>query len=212
MHKRALVAAAVSLALMGSPAWAVEKGDLLVRFGIGHISPNDDSSDFSGAPGVGVSVDSDTSLTLNATYMLTDNIGLDILAAWPFEHDLSANGALSGGVGSVKHLPPTIGLQYQFLPKNNIRPYVGVGVNYTHFWDEDLNSTGKAVLGSLDLDDSWGIAGQVGVDIDINEKWFVNADLRYIDIDTEGKTDNVGKVDVDIDPWVFVIGIGTSFF
>jgi len=197
---------------MGNQAWAVEKGNLIVRMGVGYVNPDDSSSDFSGASGVGASVGSDTSLTINATYMLTDNIGLDVLGALPFEHDLSATGALSGDVGSVKQLPPTIGLQYQFMPKNNIRPYVGVGVNYTHFWDEDLNSTGKAVLGSLDLDDSWGLAGQVGVDIDINKDWFVNADLRYIDINTEGKTDNVGKIDVDIDPWVFIIGIGTTFF
>lgn len=147
MHKRALVVVAISAVLMGNQAWAVEKGNLIVRMGVGYVNPDDSSSDFSGAPGVGASVGSDTSLTINATYMLTDNIGLDVLGALPFEHDLSATGALSGDVGSVKQLPPTIGLQYQFMPKNNIRPYVGVGVNYTHFWDEDLKQHWKSGIG-----------------------------------------------------------------
>lgn len=204
----------MAAALMGlsmSPAIAVEQGDWLVRFGVGHVAPNDSSGDFSGAPGVGAAVGSSTRPTLNMTYMLTDHWGVDVLAAWPFEHSISAKGALNGKVGTTKQLPPTIGLQYHFMPKNSVRPYVGVGVNYTHFWDEDLNATGKAVLGSLELEDSVGIAGQLGVDMDLNKDWFVNADLRYMDLNTKGKTSNVGTVKVEIDPWVFIVGIGTRF-
>lgn len=211
MFKKALVATTLSLVLVGPQAMAVEKGDLIVRVGVGYVNPNDSSSDFSGATGVGASVGSDTRLTINGTYMLTDNIGLDVLGALPFEHKLSATGGLSGDVGSTKHLPPTIGVQYQFAPKAKVRPYAGVGINYTHFWGEKLNSTGEAVLGSLDLKDSWGLAGQVGLDVSINDVWFLNADLRYIKIETTGSTANVGSIDVDIDPWVFIIGIGTTF-
>lgn len=205
------LAAAVVAALSAAPAMAIEQGDWLVRFGVGHVSPNDSSSDFSGASGVGAAVDGDTKPILNVTYMLTDNIGIDVLGAWPFEHDISAKGGLNGKVGSTKQLPPTVGLQYHFRPKASVRPYVGVGVNYTHFWDEKLNATGQAVLGTLELDDSFGVAGQVGVDVDINDQWFVNADVRYIRIKTEGTTANVGKVDVEIDPWVFILGVGTRF-
>lgn len=210
INKNAL-AAAMLTALSASPAYAIEQGDWLVRFGIGHVKPNDSSSGFSGAPTVGASVDSDTKPILNVTYMLTDNIGIDVLGAWPFEHDISATGALSGKVGSTKHLPPTVGLQYHFTPKARVRPYVGIGINYTHFWGEKLNTTGQAVLGSLDLEDSVGVAGQIGVDMDINDSWFVNADVRYIKISTTGTTANVGRIDVDIDPWVFIVGMGTRF-
>jgi outer membrane protein len=205
------LAAATLMALSASQAMAIGEGDWLVRVGVGHVSPNDSSSDFSLAPGVGAGVGSDTRPTINLTYMMTDNIGLDVLGALPFEHTISATGALTGEVGTTKHLPPTIGVQYHFTPKSNIRPYVGVGVNYTHFWDESLNATGQAVLGTLELDDSFGLAGQIGVDMDINKDWFVNADVRYISISTEGTTANVGSIDVDIDPWVFILGVGTSF-
>lgn len=205
------LAAAGLMALSASQAMAVEKGDWLLRVGIGHVSPNDSSSDFSGASGVGASVGSDTRPIVNLTYMMTDNLGLDILGALPFEHAISATGGLSGEVGTTKQLPPTIGIQYHFTPKSSIRPYAGIGLNYTHFWNESLNATGQSVLGSLELDDSFGVAGQVGVDMDINKRWFANADVRYIKISTEGTTANVGTIDVDIDPWVFSLGVGTSF-
>lgn len=129
-------AAATVLALSASQAMAVQQGDWLLRFGIGHVSPNDSSSMFSGLSTFGTGVGSDTQPTINVTYMFTDNLGLDVLGALPFEHDVYATGAVTGKVGATKHLPPTIGVQYHFTPKSTIRPYAGVGVNYTHFWDE----------------------------------------------------------------------------
>lgn len=209
-HKNTL-AVAILLAASAAPAMAIDQGDWLVRFGIGHAAPNDSSSDFSGALGVGAGVDADTKPVLSVTYMVTDRIGIDLLGAWPFEHDIRATGALGGKVGSAKHLPPTLGVQYHFAPKAKVRPYVGVGVNYTHFWDEKLTAAGQTVLGSVELEDSVGLAGQVGVDVDINAKWFVNADVRYINIETKGTTANVGIVKVDVDPWVFIVGLGTRF-
>ncbi len=209
-YKHAFVAAAL-LGASATPAMAIEQGDWLVRFGVGHVAPNDSSSDFSGAAGVGAGVDSDTKPIINLTYMLTDNIGLDVLGAWPFEHDIKATCAITGKVGSTKQLPPTVGIQYHFTPKSSIRPYVGVGLNYTHFWDEKLNTAGQGALGSLKLDDSFGVAGQIGVDVDLDDQWFVNADVRYIRIRTEGTTAKAGTVKVDIDPWVFIVGVGTRF-
>lgn len=195
--KMKIFAAAALMAAAASPAMAIEQGDWLVRVGVGHVSPNDSSS------ALDVGVESDTRPTINLTYMVTDNIGVDILGALPFEHDITSGGTK---IGSTKHLPPTVGVQYHFMPKSNIRPYVGVGLNYTHFWDE----TPTAVITSLELDDSFGVAGQVGVDVDLNKDWFVNADVRYIKIGTDATTD-LGVVNVDIDPWVFVLGVGTTF-
>ncbi len=191
---------------LSSQTLAVSKGDWLVRFGGASVNPNDSSGTLSLAPTVGVAVDSGVAAFANVSYMIRDNIALELLAATPFSHDISATGALSGKIAEVKHLPPTFSVQYHFAPKSNVRPYVGGGINYTTFFSEKAT----AVITSISLDDSWGLAAQAGVDVDINQNWFFNADLRYIDIETTATT-NLGTVDVTIDPWVLSVGVGTTF-
>ena len=194
-------ALASGLALSAQPATAVEKGDWLVRFGLANVNPNDGSSGVVADDAVGV--EDDTQLYINATWMFSDNMGLDILGATPFTHDITLDGTK---FAETKHLPPTVGVQYHFSPKSNVRPYVGAGINYTTFFSEEAT----AVITSLSLDDSWGLAVQAGVDVDINDNWFFNADLRYINIETTAET-NLGNIDVEIDPWVIGLGVGTTF-
>lgn len=197
---------ALGFIVVSGQALAVGQGDWLLRFGAAYVAPNDDSGGLSGAPTVGVEVDSGTAAFINLTYMVRDNIGLELLAATPFKHDISATGAVTGKIAEVSHLPPTFSVQYHFQPKATFRPYVGVGLNYTTFFDEKAT----AVINSIDLDDSWGLAAQAGIDFDLNNNWFMNADLRYIQIDTTATTD-LGTVDVDINPWVLSLGVGTRF-
>lgn len=223
MHslKRALPAAiALSLGLSALPAAAYEAGDWVVRGRIINVNPNDDSSavkvGVANVPGSGVSVNDDTTLELDFTYMLDPHWGLELILATS-SHEVDAEGTLTtlGNAADVKVLPPTLTLQYHFLPSSNIRPYAGVGINYTHFYDEEVKGVLDAPGADVDLDDSWGLAAQVGVDVDINKDWFVNFDVKYIDINTEASFTNTAAgavdVDVDIDPWVFGIGIGTTF-
>ena len=192
--------------IMFSSSHAAEKGDWLVRFGAIHVSPNDSSGTLTGAPTVGVAVDSDTQAFANISYMLSETLALELLAATPFTHTISATGALSGEIATVKQLPPTLSLQHHFSPNGTVRPYAGAGINYTMFFDEQAT----AVINSISLDDSWGWAAQAGTDIEINKNWFANVDLRYINIETTATT-NLGTVDVKINPWVFSVGVGTRF-
>jgi len=186
--------------------YAAEKGDWLLRFGAVQVSPDDSSGTLSGAPTVGVAVDSDTQAFANISYMLKNNVALELLAATPFTHTISATGALSGDIATVKQLPPTLSLQYRFSPKATIVPYVGAGINYTMFFDEQAT----AVITSISLKDSWGLALQAGADIDMGNNWFANVDVRYINIETTATT-NLGTVDVKINPWVFSAGVGFKF-
>ncbi|WP_126457023.1 OmpW/AlkL family protein [Sulfuriflexus mobilis] len=221
--KRALPAAiALSLGMTALPAAAYEAGDWVVRARVISVSPDEDSSAISASAvpgavaGSGVSVDNDVVPELDFTYMLDPHWGLELILATS-SHDADANGTLTalGNIADAKVLPPTLTLQYHFLPKSNIRPYAGVGINYTYFYDESVEDVLDAPGASVDFDDSWGLAAQVGVDVDINKDWFVNFDVKYIDISTEAtfKNTTLGTVtaDVDIDPWVFGIGIGTTF-
>ena len=139
---------------------------------------------------------------------------MELLAAYPFEHDIKVDGL--GKVGKTKHLPPTLSLQYHFLPDATFQPYVGAGINYTLFFDDEADGTLDALDGDLSIEDnSFGWAAQVGADWMLTDKWFLNADLRYIAIDTKAKVTIPGvgsiKEDVDIDPWVYGINVGFKF-
>lgn len=191
----------VSCLLPMGAAHAVSQGDWLLRFGGAQVSPNDGSTGVVANDAIGV--ESDAQPFVNLTYMLRDNIGLEVLGALPFSHDITLNGSK---IAETKQLPPTVSVQYHFSPKDSVRPYVGAGLNYTTFFSEKATAT----ITSISLDDSLGLAVQAGVDGDINKDWFWNADLRYISIETTAKT-NIGNIEVEINPWVFSFGVGTSF-
>jgi outer membrane protein len=112
-------------------------------------------------------------------------------------------------LGDVKLLPPTLTLQYHFIPDGKFRPYIGAGVNYTVFFDDD---PGDAT--SIDYDNAFGFALQAGVDIGINEHWAINFDVKKIwlstDVSVRALATNV-KTEVDIDPWLFGIGLAYRF-
>lgn len=212
--KIALVSAALAAVTSGS-ALAVQQGDILVRAGVAHVAPNGESDEITAiGAGAKVEADSGTSFGINFTYMATDNVGVELLAAWPFSHDITATGTIGalGEVGETDHLPPTVTVQWHFMPSSNIRPFVGAGINYTNFFSEDTK--GALSTHDLSLDDSWGYALEAGIDVDINSNWFVSGQVWYMDIDTEaslsGPVYNT-QFDVEIDPWVYMLGIGTKF-
>jgi outer membrane protein len=203
-----LLGAVLCAAAFATPALAHEQGDWLVKAGVSQVRPkSDNGSALSGS--VNLDVNNDVKPSISGTYMFTRNIGLDVLAAVPFRHDVYGSGAVNGQLGSSKQLPPTVSVQWHFLPDQTFQPYVGLGVNYTRFFS--TKAVGPLAGNELKLTDSWGMAAQFGVDVKINERWFVNADLRYIDIDSDVKLNGnkIGKA--NIDPWVATIAVGYRF-
>lgn len=237
MKKALTIALAVALASGSVMVQAYEQGDWILRVGATTVDPDTNSDDIN-LPGGLVAeadVDSDTQLGLVTAYMVTDQFAVEVLAATPFEHDIEAKGkgAIKGTnlkAGSSKQLPPTISVQwYPRHGKSGWQPYIGAGVNYTIFFDEDVDGQLVSLLGDLtdgavngadlDLDDSWGLAAQAGVDIPFGEHWAFNVGVWYIDIDTkatinakvDGATVDKVKFDVELDPWVYNIGIAYKF-
>lgn len=222
--------AALNVALAGT-AVAHEAGEFIFRAGAGQVAPKSDNlsatvQDGGTTIGAAIDVDSGTSLTLMGTYMFTPNWGLDVLASWPFKHDV--NGAISvddgvdpvsfsGKIAEVEHLPPTISLQYHFTPDADFQPYAGLGVNFTTFTSETLtdiviDGVNVGPLGdSLDLDNSFGIAAQLGADWMLNDNWMVNFDLRWINIESDMTVDGLEIGTVEIDPWVYSLNVGYRF-
>ena len=189
----------VVVALAAMPGYA-DQGDWLVRVGAHSINPKSDNHSV-------VEVESATMATFNFTYFFRDAWAVEVLAALPFEHDIELVGG--GRVASTKHLPPTVSVQYHFRANDRVKPYVGVGVNVTEFFEED--TTGALAGSDLELDRSIGLAAQVGVDIDLNEAWFVNVDARYFDIDTDADLNGASLGTVEIDPWAIGLSVGIRF-
>lgn len=215
-------ALAAAITAFSPAANAYEAGDWVVRGRVVNVNPDRSSStirvDGNSFAGSGVSVNDDTIPELDITYMINQNWGLELILGTS-RHDVDGEGTLSslGGIIDSKVLPPTLTLQYHFAPKSHYRPYVGVGLNYSIFYDErvtgGLNNPGDRVS----IDSSTGLAAQAGIDIDITDNWFFNIDIKYIDIDTTAHFRNTAvgggraAVDVNLDPVIFGIGIGTTF-
>ncbi|MDN6180586.1 MAG: outer membrane beta-barrel protein [Halomonas subglaciescola] len=201
----ALLIASVSVAALtaSTQAFAYGAGDFYTRAGVAKVAPKSNNGDILGDSDV--NVDDKTGFAFTLGYRFHDKLGLELLAALPFKHDLQVDGVTDG---STKHLPPTLTLQYYPLGGTaaRVQPYVGAGINYTRFSSEKTD-----VGASLELDDSWGAAGQLGVDLLINDHWALNAAAWYIDIDTDAKIDGEKAGKVEIDPLVVMAGISYRF-
>ena len=206
-----LIATALLTTGFASSVSAHQAGDIIVRAGAVVVAPNESSQDVLGLGEF--SVGDNTQLGLNFGYMLTDNIGIELLAATPFSHDVSLDGV--GKIAETKHLPPTLVAQYYFGDANSkLRPYIGAGVNFTNFFDNEFTNDLGGALTDLSMTNSWGVAAQVGLDYQINDSWLVNASVWYAQISTDVKFNYLGdaqKVETDIDPWVYMVSVGYTF-
>lgn len=212
-------------------ALATDAGDWLIRGRLINIKPDSRSDNVTSSTTGGsvdntsVEVDSAYTLDIDITYMITPNIGMELLLDLSSEHDINSEGSLlqtlaPGNIITTRVLPPALILQYHFMPNSMARPYLGVGFNYTYFFDEKTTGSLDSGLGGVSdvsLDSSFGWVAQIGVDYDMGNDWFLNADLKRMDISTTATFSNPSNlgdvsVDVDIDPWVIGIGIGKRFY
>jgi outer membrane protein len=207
MKLQSLVLAAATALTMTS-AFAVPAGTWSIAAGAHMVDPKSDNGTLADGA-FSVEVDDDIRPTISGEYFIANNVGIELLAAIPFHHDITLTDANGDTVdGKTQHLPPTLSLQYHFDGYNtpmNLKPFVGVGVNYTTFFEE------KVALGDLELDDSVGVAGHVGLDIPFAPTEAFRIDARYMDIKTDAKLDGTDIGEVDISPWVYGIAFVKQF-
>lgn len=192
---------------------AVEKGDWIVRGGYTNIDPISNNGDI-------VNVDDKSNATATFSYLITDNVGIEVLAGLPFEHNIFDK-ALGTGlkIASAQHLPPTVTLQYYLNPKSNFRTYVGLGYNYTFFFKE--KTSGPLEGASLDIGSSTGLVYQLGFDWRLSDNFIFNLDIRKFNLESTASVTNIENsslaeilpsslvFDVPLDP--ITIGVGLSF-
>lgn len=195
-NKLVALTASVALAALAGPALSQSKGDMALGLGLAWVNPTDDYSTTAAGR---LRADDDLSASLTFEYFVADNIGIELLAATPFEHKVELAGA--GNVVGLKHLPPTLSLQYHIPTNSSITPFIGAGINYTHFWDE--KGIGALAGTPVSLDDSWGIALHAGLDVALNDRSALRADVRWMNIETDVKVAGTPIGKVKIDPVIF---------
>lgn len=209
MKLQSLVLAAATALTMTS-AFAVPAGTWTVAAGAHYVDPKSDNGTLNN--GLSVDVDGDVRPTISGEYFVADNVGVELLAAIPFHHDITLTDANGNEVDAkTQHLPPTLSVQYHFDGDNlpmNVKPFVGVGVNYTTFFKE------RVYLGNgndLELDDSVGVAGHIGLDIPYAPTESFRIDARYMDIKTDASLNGSDLGEVDISPWVYGVAFVKQF-
>jgi len=153
---------------------------------------------------------------VDLTYFFTKNIAVEAICCLS-RHDISATTPAGVGLGTVGRtwvFPPTVLLQYHFTDFGAFKPYVGVGVNYTHYFDTKSRGVLAAVPADLKIKDSWGVAGQVGFDYMLNRNWGINVDVKKIMMEPNFDSYTPGGVLVaagkaKINPWL--VGIGLTY-
>ncbi|TSA48991.1 MAG: OmpW family protein [Nitrosomonadales bacterium] len=238
------------LALMAAAAFApalamAEAGDFVVRLRATYVAPDESSklgSQTDATYGAGTAaalygaggsaaklqVDDNTIPELDISYYITKNIAAELILALGTSHDVKINTLGTGaavtatGLGSVNLLPPTLTLQWHFLPDQTFDPYAGAGVTYVRALDRNL--TARTTVGDRFIHverNSWGAALQAGFDVNLQDKWLVNFDVKKLWFSTDVTLDTQGalgtasgfrKIDsLDIDPWVISVGFGKKF-
>ena len=206
LSKFILTTSICALTAVSMPAQAKDLGDAFskerfqIRLRVIGVAPDDDSSVNIGGK---TDVSTETVPEIDFTYFFTENIAAELIAATA-KHEISHSAA--GDLGDAWILPPTLTLQYHFMPNKQFSPYVGAGINYSYFYGEDE----AAGFTDLEVDGGFGTALQVGADYWINDNWGLNVDVKKLYLNIDGKLNNGAvRADIDLDPWI--IGAGAAY-
>lgn len=204
--KKSATAAVLVLAVIGAYAGnaMAEESPWLIRARAVQIDPANKSAPIGG---VGASdrlhVSSKTIPEIDVSYFFTPNIAAELILTYPQKHDVTLDG---NKIGTFKHLPPTLSLQYHFMPEKQFSPYVGAGVNYTTMSGVNLlNGAGRLEH------DSWGVSLQAGVDYKLDKNWSLNFDVKKVQIRSDVFISGAKASEVKVDPWLIGVGVGYRF-
>ncbi len=222
MKKPLFVASALVLAAFGaSPAFAqAAEGNWMMRVRAVHIDTANESDAIPGVlPADAIHVSNKTIPEVDFTYFLTPNIAAELILTVPQKHDVSIP-ALGGKVGTFKHLPPVLSVQYHFAPTATVRPYLGAGVNFTRIMSVDLGTAdavtqtlGGGNTGTNNLDrTSVGLSLQAGLDFKVGQNAFINIDVKKVKLRTDLENSALGHLaKVKVDPLLVGVGFGFKF-
>ncbi len=199
-------AAVITLLGLSSATFA---GGWQVKVGASAIAPSGESDLVDGIV-TNVQATNEIAFTPSVEYFFADTpFSAELLLATPTSHDIESD---FGKIASLKQLPPTLTVKYNFKNSTRFTPYVGIGATAFIPWDVE----GKGILegAKVDADTAFGVAGQVGFAYQPADakNWGVYVDARYADIATDVKVEGLGNVgELDVNPWVYTLGYSYKF-
>jgi len=199
--------AALALAVAGSVAMPLaahaQNGPLMVRV----RAVNLDSANKDTTP-LNLSVNDKVIPEIDISYFITPELAAELILTYPQKHTLRSNGA---EIGTLKHLPPTLTVQYHFTGLGAFKPYVGAGVNYTRFSGVKFTPAVQAALDPSIKKNSFGLAVQAGMDFEVSPNLYLNLDVKKVQIRTDVSSAGTKVGEFRVDPWLIGIGIGKRF-
>jgi outer membrane protein len=197
MKKQVLAATACVLLSSAALAQQANEGPWMVRVRAVHLTSSNDD----GTP-LNLSIDNKWLPDVDFSYFFTPNIAAELVLTVPQKQTLSAG---STAIGSFKHLPPTLTLQYHFTSLSGFKPYVGAGINYTHLSSVNLPPGVDASRNST------GAALQAGLDIPVGKNLYLNFDVKKVYISTDVSVAGAGIGTFKINPLLWGVGLGWRF-
>lgn len=202
MKKTAIILALAALGMLSGQAMA-QQSPWQVRVRAVHLDPADKSTPVGGVGASDrITVSNKTIPEVDISYFFTPNIAAELILTYPQKHSVYLDGTR---IGSFKHLPPTLTVQYHFTPNAQISPYVGAGLNYTRI-------SSVSLANNLDLENnSFGFALQAGVDFKIDKNWSINLDIKKVQIRSDVTAGGAAVSRVKVDPLLVGVGVGYRF-
>lgn len=205
-------------------AMAQSAGSVLARVSATQLKPDVNSGNLS-APvlfgGSQIDMKADSQPTAGLTYMLTDNIALDLPLSAGFKHDIVGAGAIGGvgKVGEVKWLPISLMAQWRlFDAQAPLRPYLGVGLTYARFYKARGTAALTALTGgtpasptTIDVDSKWALSVKAGASYMVGPRWFIDASVQKTALKTRMRLSSGQSLDAELDPWLLSLGFGYKF-
>lgn len=201
MNKRCVALIALAAAFpLAQAADSADSGSFLVRARAVHLgSANKDDT------GLGLTINDKTIPEVDLSYFFTPNLAAELILTVPQKHTVHSS-VLDADLGTFKHLPPTLTVQYHFTDLGVARPYVGAGVNYTNI------SSVHILDGAVNLKrNSWGLAAQVGLDVPLGGGWLLNVDVKKVQIGTTVYVNGADAGKFKVDPLLVGVGVGKRF-
>ena len=207
MKKNILTLAVIATGLLAgafSTSTMAQESPWLVRARVVDINPTNSSDPIGGAgPSDRLSVANKTIPEVDISYFFTPNWAAELILTYPQKHDVFLDGK---NIGSFKHLPPTLDIQYHFSPGAQFDPYLGAGLNYTRISDVNL------LNGAGNLDNhSFGASVQAGIDYKIDKNWSLNLDVKYVQIKTDVYVGGTSVTNLKVNPYLIGVGVGYRF-
>jgi len=220
--QRVLLATTATAALACGSAAAQSAGSWLVKAGVGYVTPDVDSGSLGApsTPNTRIDIDNAAALVASVTYFYTEHLSVEAQASLPFKHDVTGAGAIAGAgrIATFKQMSPTVFGQWRFgAASASLRPYVGVGITWVNFFDEEGSGTLTALVQPggppvrLSIDSAFGMSPQVGLSIKLAERWMFDASVVKSYIKTTAKLSSGQAIDIDFDPLSVNLSVAYRF-